>query len=77
MFKKLALGLIHFYRTGISPFTPPSCRFHPTCSGYAAEAVERHGIVRGGFLFLRRFLRCGPFGGRGYDPVPGGGREEA
>lgn len=70
MFRRLALGLIDLYRKGISPLTPPSCRFVPTCSTYAYEAVERFGVLRGGWLFLRRFSRCHPFGGKGYDPVP-------
>jgi len=68
--RALFLKLIRFYRRGISPFTPPTCRFTPTCSAYAQEAIERHGVGRGLWLFLRRFVRCGPFGGKGYDPVP-------
>ncbi len=71
MFRRLALGLIRFYQKGISPFTLPSCRFTPTCSSYALEAIEGHGLLRGGWLFLKRFARCHPFGGKGYDPVPG------
>jgi putative membrane protein insertion efficiency factor len=73
MLKAALLGLISFYRKGISPLTPPSCRFTPTCSAYAAEAVERFGPLRGGWLATRRILRCHPFGGKGYDPVPGSG----
>ena len=72
MFRKLTLGLIDLYRKGISPLTPPSCRFVPSCSAYAREAVDRHGVVRGAWLFARRFARCHPFGGHGYDPVPPG-----
>jgi uncharacterized protein len=64
------MGMIRFYRRGISPFTPPSCRYTPTCSAYALEAVERHGALRGCWLALRRILRCHPWGGWGYDPVP-------
>ncbi len=71
MFRSLALGLIRFYQKGISPFTPPSCRFTPTCSSYALQAIEEHGLLRGGWLFVKRFARCHPFGGKGYDPVPG------
>lgn len=71
--KTVFLAVIRFYRRAISPFTPPACRFHPTCSRYAEEAVETHGTLRGGWLALRRILRCHPFGGRGYDPVPGAG----
>jgi putative membrane protein insertion efficiency factor len=70
MLKAALLGLISFYRKGISPLTPPSCRFTPTCSAYAAEAIERFGAFRGGGLAVRRILRCHPFGGKGYDPVP-------
>ncbi len=70
MFRRLALALIRFYRAGISPFTPGSCRFQPTCSAYAQEAIEVHGLMRGGWMFLKRFGRCNPFGGHGYDPVP-------
>jgi len=69
--RRLALGLIRFYQKGISPFTPPSCRFTPTCSSYALHAIEAHGLLRGGWLFVKRFARCHPFGGKGYDPVPG------
>lgn len=68
--RRLLLSLINFYRKGISPFTPPSCRFTPTCSAYAYEAIERFGAARGGWLFLKRFVRCHPFGGYGFDPVP-------
>ena len=61
---------ILFYRTCISPFTPPSCRFTPTCSAYALEAIKKHGAVKGLWLAIRRILRCNPWGGSGYDPVP-------
>ncbi len=61
---------IRFYRQFISPLTPPSCRFTPTCSAYALEALKKHGPVRGSWLTLRRVLRCHPWGGSGYDPVP-------
>ncbi len=70
MLRRALLGLIRFYRMGISPLMPASCRFTPTCSAYAAEAIERHGAARGSWLALRRILRCHPFGGRGPDPVP-------
>lgn len=69
------LSVIRFYRRAISPALPPSCRFMPTCSAYAEEAIQRHGARRGGGLALRRILRCHPFGGSGYDPVPGTGPE--
>ncbi len=69
--KKLLLSLIRFYRRSISPLFPPSCRFVPTCSQYALEAIEKYGAVRGGWLALKRFLRCHPFHkGDWYDPVP-------
>ncbi len=71
--KKLLLALIRRYRRDISPYTPPSCRFIPTCSAYALEAVEVHGAVKGGLLALRRIARCHPFHRDKdfiYDPVP-------
>ena len=69
--KKLLLSLIRFYRRSISPLFPPSCRFVPTCSQYALEASEKYGAARGGWLALKRFLRCHPFHKGGwYDPVP-------
>ncbi|MDR1857141.1 MAG: membrane protein insertion efficiency factor YidD [Desulfovibrio sp.] len=61
---------IRLYQWCISPILPPGCRFHPTCSEYASEAILRHGILRGGWLALRRLARCRPFGGFGFDPVP-------
>ena len=61
---------IRFYRKFISPFTPPSCRFTPTCSEYAIEAITKHGPFKGTWLAVRRVLRCHPWGGSGYDPVP-------
>lgn len=64
------MALLRFYQKGISPFTPPSCRFQPTCSQYAFEAIDRYGAVRGGWMGLRRILRCHPWGGEGWDPVP-------
>jgi hypothetical protein len=67
---RLMLALIGFYRRGVSPLLPPACRFTPTCSAYAEEAVRKHGAVRGGWLAGRRLLRCHPWGGSGYDPVP-------
>jgi len=70
MFRAAFLALIRFYRLGISPFTPPACRFTPTCSAYAQEAIEKYGAGRGAWMALRRLLRCHPFGGKGYDPVP-------
>ncbi|MBQ6190822.1 MAG: membrane protein insertion efficiency factor YidD [Bacteroidaceae bacterium] len=61
---------IRFYQRFISPLTPPSCRFTPTCSQYAIEALRKYGPLKGSWLALRRLLRCHPWGGSGYDPVP-------
>lgn len=69
--KKLLLSLIRFYRQNISPATPPSCRFTPTCSAYAYEAINKYGTFKGGWLALKRICRCNPFyKGDPYDPVP-------
>ncbi|MGB1655837.1 MAG: membrane protein insertion efficiency factor YidD [Longimicrobiales bacterium] len=70
MFRRALIGVVRFYQVAISPWTPPSCRFVPTCSAYAIEAIERHGTLRGGALALRRISRCHPWGGKGFDPVP-------
>lgn len=61
---------IKFYQNFISPLTPPSCRFTPSCSQYALEALRKHGPIKGLWLAIRRILRCHPWGGSGYDPVP-------
>ncbi|WP_239613812.1 membrane protein insertion efficiency factor YidD [Cohnella mopanensis] len=61
---------IRFYRTFISPLTPPSCRFLPTCSAYALEAIEVHGAAKGSYLAAKRICKCHPFHRGGYDPVP-------
>lgn len=66
----IIIGLIRFYQTAISPLTPPACRFTPTCSQYALEAIKKYGPLKGGWLALKRILRCNPWGGSGYDPVP-------
>ena len=69
--KKIFLILIRFYQSAISPYFPARCRFRPTCSAYAYEAVSKYGVMKGGWLALRRFLRCHPFyKGNFYDPVP-------
>ena len=70
MLSKALLTIIRFYRRAVSPFTPPACRFTPTCSAYAMECVERFGVLRGSWLALKRLLRCHPLGGHGYDPPP-------
>ncbi len=67
---KLALTLIAGYRFLISPLFPNHCRYVPSCSHYARETITVHGVVRGGWLTLRRIMRCHPWGGSGYDPVP-------
>ena len=69
--KRILLALIAFYRRNISPNTPPACRFTPTCSQYAYEAISKYGALKGGWLALRRLLRCHPFyKGDYHDPVP-------
>ncbi|MGA9173095.1 MAG: membrane protein insertion efficiency factor YidD [Thermoactinomyces sp.] len=68
--KWIALSLIHFYRRFISPLKPPTCRFVPTCSEYALTAFQRYGFVYGGWLTLRRLLKCHPFHPGGFDYVP-------
>ena len=68
--KKVLIGLIHFYQRAISANTPPSCRFVPTCSAYAIEAIERFGAFKGTALAVWRILRCNPLCKGGYDPVP-------
>ena len=68
--QRLLLALIRFYRGAISPYLPRSCRYTPTCAQYALEAVQNYGALKGGWLALRRILRCHPFHPGGYDPVP-------
>ncbi len=69
--KNFLLALIRFYREAVSPYFPARCRFRPTCSAYALEAIEKYGAGKGGLLALRRFLKCHPFyHGDIYDPVP-------
>jgi len=64
------IWLIRFYQVAISPYTPSSCRYTPTCSSYSAEALQKHGIIKGGALAIKRIFSCHPWGGHGYDPVP-------
>lgn len=68
--KYLVISFIKLYQKIISPLTPPSCRFYPTCSHYGVEAVEKHGALKGTYLAVKRILRCHPFNEGGYDPVP-------
>ena len=69
--KKILLAMIRCYQRSVSPNMPPRCRFRPTCSAYAYEAINKYGVFKGGFLALKRFLRCHPFyKGDIYDPVP-------
>nr|WP_314602923.1 membrane protein insertion efficiency factor YidD [uncultured Capnocytophaga sp.] len=74
MFKRLItypfIWLVRFYQVAISPLKPPTCRFSPTCSTYTIEALRKYGLLKGGALALRRIMRCHPWGGKGYDPVP-------
>ena len=73
-FKKILIApfvfLIRFYQVCISPLKPPTCRFTPTCSQYALQAFRKHGVIKGFYLTVKRILRCHPWGGHGYDPVP-------
>jgi len=64
------LWILRWYKRAVSPMLPPACRYTPTCSEYAMEAIERYGAVRGSLLALRRVLSCHPFARGGYDPVP-------
>jgi len=73
MFKKIGknigIGLIRFYQRCVSPLFPPSCRFYPTCSQYTLEAIKKYGLIKGGYLGIKRILRCHPFNPGGYDPL--------
>jgi uncharacterized protein len=70
MLKKIFLAIIRFYQVIISPLKPPTCRFYPTCSHYGLEAVQRFGALKGGWLTIKRILKCHPFHPGGLDPVP-------
>ncbi|TAL39382.1 MAG: membrane protein insertion efficiency factor YidD [Spirochaetes bacterium] len=66
----ILIGAVRFYKMAVSPYLPPSCRFYPSCSGYAIEALQKHGPVKGLLFSIHRILRCNPFCKGGYDPVP-------
>ena len=68
--KRIFIAMIRFYQRNISPFTPNTCKYIPTCSRYAIEAIEKHGALKGGMLAVWRIIRCNPFSKGGYDPVP-------
>lgn len=70
MIKKLMIGMIRFYQRCLSPLLPNVCRYRPTCSEYFIEALMTHGVIKGSWLGIKRILRCHPWGGSGYDPVP-------
>ena len=68
--QRILVSVVRTYRAAVSPWLPAACRFQPTCSHYAEQAVERYGCVRGSWLTVKRLSRCHPFGGAGYDPIP-------
>lgn len=68
--RRVLVGLLRGYKRFVSPLLPPACRFYPSCSVYAAEAIERHGVARGSWLAARRLSRCHPWNEGGFDPVP-------
>ncbi|KOP83851.1 membrane protein insertion efficiency factor YidD [Cytobacillus solani] len=70
MLKQLMIGVIRFYQIVISPLKPPTCRFYPTCSHYGLESVKRFGALKGGWLAIKRIVKCHPFHPGGFDPVP-------
>ena len=70
IFSLLLLGIVYFYKGAISPLTQPSCRYTPSCSEYAIQAIKKHGPLKGFWLSIKRISRCHPWGGKGYDPVP-------
>lgn len=70
MLKKIMVGIIRFYQIVISPLKPPTCRFYPTCSHYGLESVKRFGALKGGWLTVKRIVKCHPFHPGGFDPVP-------
>jgi len=71
--RSVVVGLLRAYKRFVSPLLPPACRFYPSCSEFAAEAVARHGVIRGSWLAVRRLARCHPWSEGGFDPVPSPG----
>ncbi len=76
MLARILIALVRFYQLAISPWMPPACRYTPSCSAYAIDALREHGALRGFWLAVRRVGRCHPWGGYGYDPVPDGKRAD-
>ncbi len=70
MLSRIFIFLIRIYQNTLSPLLPLSCRFTPTCSQYGIEAIQKHGVLKGGYLTMKRLLRCHPWGKHGHDPVP-------
>ena len=70
MLKGLLVGVVTLYKTFLSPLLPPACRFYPSCSSYAIQALEKHGVINGLWLALRRLIRCHPYNPGGTDPIP-------
>jgi putative membrane protein insertion efficiency factor len=68
--RQITVLLIRLYQLAVSPYLPSACRYSPTCSQYSEEAIRLHGVVKGSWLGMKRLLRCRPWGGKGYDPVP-------
>ena len=68
--RQITVLLIRLYQLALSPYLPSACRYYPTCSEYSEDAIRLHGVVKGSWLGLKRLLRCRPWGGKGYDPVP-------
>lgn len=68
--KWLLIGFVKLYQAMLSPLLPIACRYHPTCSEYAIQAIQEHGVWKGFYLAIKRISRCHPWGGKGYDPVP-------
>jgi uncharacterized protein len=68
--KRAAIWAIWLYQRAVSPYLPSACRYAPTCSHYSQEAIQKHGLFKGSWLGLKRLVRCQPWGGQGYDPVP-------